>query len=70
MESIDDKLLHLAVHLSFVCSLRAGETAGIEAIPIECHDIRLWIKHQIQRLSDKALSFIASNEIFFVFPKQ
>lgn len=70
MESIDDKLLHLAVHLSFVCSLRAGETAGIEANTIDFHDRSLWIKHQIQRVSDKALSVIPSNEIIFVFPKQ
>lgn len=70
MESIDDKLLHLAVHLSFVCSLRAGETAGIETNTIDFHDRSLWIKHQIQRMSDKALSVIPSNEIIFVFPKQ
>lgn len=34
LEKIDDDVLHLAVHVAFVCSLRAGETAGIEIIAI------------------------------------
>lgn len=70
MQSIDDKVLHLAVHLAFVLSLRAGETAGIETNTIDFHDRSLWIKHQIQRVSDKALKVIPSTEIIFVFPKQ
>lgn len=66
----DDKLLHLAVHLAFVCSLRAGETAGIDVNTIEAADHSFWITRQIQRVSDAALAQIPQEEIFLVFPKQ
>lgn len=66
----DDKLLHLAVHLAFVCSLRAGETAGIDVNTIDAADHSFWITRQIQRVSDAALAQIPQEEIFRVFPKQ
>lgn len=65
----DDKLLHLAVHLAFVCSLRAGETAGIDAEKIDFHDRSFWVTQEVQRVSDTALSVIPRNEIIRVFPK-
>jgi len=66
----DDKLLHLAVHIAFVCSLRAGETAGISINTIDFHDRSLWITQEVQRVSDKALEVLPKNEIIKVFPKQ
>lgn len=48
----DDPILHLAVHLSFVCSLRAGETAGIDLNTISFTDGSMWITRQVQRVSD------------------
>lgn len=66
----DDKLLHLAVHLAFVCSLRAGETAGIDVNTIDAADHSFWITRQLQRVSDAALAQIPQEEIFRVFPKQ
>ena len=39
----DDPLLHLAVHLGFVCSLRSGEVAGIDANSVNPQDHSLWI---------------------------
>ncbi len=65
----DDKLLHLAVHLAFVCSLRAGETAGIDARKIDFHDRSFWVTQEVQRVSDTALSVIPRNEIIWIFPK-
>jgi len=65
----DDKLLHLAVHIAFVCSLRAGETAGIDARTIDFHDRSLWITQEVQRVSDKALEVLPKNEIIRIFPK-
>lgn len=71
MQTIDNKVLHLAVHLAFVCSLRAGETAGIDIGSIDFQDKSFWIKRQIQRVSDEALEQIAKDEIiYYVFPKQ
>ena len=66
----DDKLLHLAVHIAFVCSLRAGETAGIEIHTIDFYDRSLWITQEVQRVSDEALEVLPKNEIIRVFPKQ
>jgi len=66
----DDKLLHLAVHIAFVCSLRAGETAGIDINTIDLYDRSLWITQEVQRVSDKSLEILPKNEIIRVFPKQ
>lgn len=65
----EDKLLRLAVHIAFVCSLRAGETAGIDIRTIDFHDRSLWIKQEVQRVSDEALKVLPKNEIISVFPK-
>ena len=66
----DDPLLHLAVHFAFVCSLRAGETAGIDISTIDFHDRSLWITQEVQRVSDKSLQITPKSEILRVFPKQ
>lgn len=66
----DDKILHLAVHLAFVCSLRAGETAGIDLQTIDFRDSSLWITRQVQRVSDEAIEKLPRQEVIRVFPKQ
>lgn len=65
----DDPVLHLAVHLAFVCSLRAGEIVGIDWKTIDFRDGSLWITRQVQRVSDRALGILPKNEIIRVFPK-
>ena len=65
----ENKLLHLAVHFAFVCSLRAGETAGIDHNTINFHDRSLWITQEVQRVSDDSLSVLPKSEIIRVFPK-
>jgi len=65
-----NKLLHLIVHIAFVCSLRAGEVAGLEAECIDFDDRSMWILQQVQRVSDAALEVIPQSEIIRVFPKQ
>lgn len=65
-----DKLLHLAVHIAFVCSLRAGEVAGLDLHTIDLHDGSLWITQQVQRVTDEALDVLPKDEIIRVFPKQ
>lgn len=65
-----DPILHLAVHLAFVCSLRAAEIAGIEISTIDFHDRSLWITQIVQRVSDKSLQVLPKEEIVRVFPKQ
>ncbi len=68
--STDDKIIHLAVHIAFVCSLRAGETAGIDLNTINFCDRSFHISQEVQRVSDEALSVLPQNEVLRVFPKQ
>ena len=67
---IKDKRLHLIVHLAFVCSLRAGEIAGIDLASLDLEDQSLWIRQEVQRISDRALQALPKNEIAHIFPKQ
>lgn len=60
----------IAAYLAFVCSLRAGEVAGIDKKTIDFRDGSLWIVHQVQRVSDRSLGVLPKNEIVRVFPKQ
>ena len=69
IDYLQDKLLHLVVHLAFVCSLRAGETTGISINTIDFHDRSLWITQEVQRVSDDSLSELPKNEIIRIFPK-
>ncbi|HCC34830.1 MAG TPA: hypothetical protein DEQ02_04050 [Ruminococcaceae bacterium] len=69
-EMKDNDLLHLAVHIAFVCSLRAGETAGIDTGTLNFHDRSLWITQELQRVSDESLKTLPKNEIIRIFPKQ
>ena len=66
----DNSLLHLAVHLAFVCSLRAGETAGIDVNTIDFRDGSLWIMQQIQRVSDCSIQILPKDVVLRVYPKQ
>jgi integrase len=66
----DDELLHLAAHIAFVCSLRAGEVVGIAIKTIDFQERSVWIEQEVQRVSDKALEELPGNEIIRVFPKQ
>ena len=66
----DDKLLHLAIHIAFVCSLREGEVAGIDLKTIDLKESSLWIVRQVQRVSDAALSEIPKDKLVKVFPKK
>ena len=69
-KSEDDQILHLAVHLAFVCSLRAGEVVGISTDTIDFHDRSMWITQIVQRVSDKSLKTLPEEEIIKVFPKK
>ena len=66
----DDPILHLAVHMAFVCSLRAGEVVGIRIDSIDFHDRSMWITQIVQRVSDKSLHELPKEEIIKVFPKK
>ena len=69
-QMVDDPLLHLAVHLGFVCSLRAGEVVGIDANSVDPNDQSLWITQIVERVSDKSLKELPKERIIQIFPKQ
>jgi len=67
----NDKLLHLAVHMAFVFSTRAGETVGIdiESIDFSTNPASLMIKQQVQRVEDEDLVHTPKDKIICIFPK-
>lgn len=68
--SEENDFLHLSVHLAFVCSLRAGEAAGIRIRDIDLEKQSIFIRQEIQRCSDEALAELPKSDVTFVFPKQ
>lgn len=66
----DDPLLHLAVHIAFVCSLRAAEVVGLDANSVSPEDQSLWITQIIERVSDESLKELPKERIVQIFPKQ
>ena len=69
-ESEENDFVHLCVHLAFICSLRAGETAGILINDIDLINQSVFIQQEIQRCSDEALEKLPKSDVLFVFPKQ
>ena len=68
LNSIDNKLLRLSVHLSFVLTLRPGEVVGIPIDAIQTNSIK--IRQEIERMTDDALKATAKEDVISVFPKK
>lgn len=66
----EDPILHLSLHLAFVCSLRAGEIVAIDIHSINLDDGSMWIFQILERVSDEALKNFSREKIAKVFPKQ
>lgn len=66
----DDPILHLSVHLAFICSLRAGEIAAIDINSINLDEGSMWISQILERVSDESLKTLSKEKIAKVFPKQ
>lgn len=66
----EDPILHLSLHLAFVCSLRAGEIVAIDIHSINLDDGSMWISQILERVSDEALKNLSREKIAKVFPKQ
>ena len=70
MGGVENTLLHLAVHIAFVCSLRPGELAGFDARSMDPTERSCSIHQALQRANDEDLALIPESEILFKFPKQ
>lgn len=67
---IKHPLLHLAIHLAFVCSLRNGETVGITLDNIRLKDKTILIDKTIERLEWAALKAVPQKDIIQIFPNK
>ena len=66
----NDPILHLSVHLAFICSLRAGEIVAIDINSINLNEGSMWISQILERVSDESLKTLSKEKIAKVFPKQ
>ena len=70
-EALDDMehpLLHLAVHLAFICSLRIGETVGLTWEDVDFDHNLLHVRRTLQRVSREALELVPKDGMTVVFP--
>jgi len=67
LQNIDDNLLHLAVHLTFMCSLRAGETLGLTWDCVDLVNGTIRINKTIQRAYKDLLEDLPKDTLIKVF---
>ena len=65
----ENAILHLAIHMAFICSLRSGEVAGLGIGGFDFAENACRINQTLQRVSDKSLALLPDNEIIKTFPK-
>jgi len=70
LNDIKHPLLHLGVHLSFVCTLRIGECCGLTWDCIDFTSGKIHIGKTMQRISKSALDNLPKGDIFKIFPKK
>ena len=74
LDSIEDEMLHLAVHLTFIGSLRAGEVLGITPHDLDFDGAdgrgKMEINKALQRVGKDALKRCDPDCILRVFPDQ
>lgn len=70
MVGIENALLHLAVHMAFICSLRPGELAGFDARSVNVKEMSCSIHQALQRANDEDIALVPDGEILRRFPKQ
>lgn len=68
LTDIDDPLLHLAVHIAFICSLRIGEAMAITWDCVNLDKKNVHINKTLQRVSKEALALLPKDNLIFIFP--
>ena len=63
-----DRLLHLMVHIAYICSCRAGEILSIETAPIDLENLEIQVTQNIQRVSLDALERTPKDDLIRIFP--
>lgn len=68
LDIIEDDILHLAVHMAFVCSLRIGEAMALSWDDVDFEKKEIHIRKTLQRVSKQALEELPSESLYFTFP--
>ncbi len=68
LDNIEHELLHLAVHLAFVCSLRIGEAMGLTWDMVDFEENTIQVNKTLQRTNKDALKKLPSDNLVFTFP--
>ena len=68
LDSIQDELLRLAIHMAFRCTLRIGEVCALEWDSIDFESCTVSIDKTLQRVTLDAMNRIAPKEIYHTFP--
>lgn len=67
LDSIKDKRMHLAVHMSFACTMRIGEIAGLQWKYIDLENDKIYVRQILQRVTKESLDLLKP-KIFVLFP--
>ena len=70
LDDISDPLLHLGVHMSFVCTLRIGECCALSWDDIDFAKGRIDISKTMRRVSKTALAKLPKGDIFHIFSEK
>ena len=70
LENIDDKILHLGLHLCFVCSLRPGEALGLTWDCVNLQEGYIEITKTLQRAPIEAIKALPKDSIFSILPSK
>ena len=68
LDDMEHSLLHLAVHLAFICSLRIGETVALTWEDVDFDQNLIRVRHTLQRVSREALDSVPTDGLVQVFP--
>ena len=68
MADMEHTMLHLAVHLAFICSLRIGETVALTWDDVDFERSTIRICKTLQRVSRESLSLLPKDELSCEFP--
>lgn len=70
LDNIKHPLLHLGVHLSFVCTLRIGECCGLTWDCIDFTSGKIHVGKTMLRISKSALDKLPKEDAFYIYPEK
>lgn len=68
LDMIEDDLLHLAVHIAFIGSMRIGEAMALSWDDIDFDNRELHIRKTLQRVDKSAMEQFPSDLLYYAFP--